>query len=175
MVNRLAHALPIRDPFTPTRNVSLAAMGEKFMNKKLLGLALISPLLIAGCTATSHFGVPDRAPTSRSGYRLRGHHQPGGGVTRRSRLSRQDREGPGTRREGDGAVLGLPGRRGEFVTGRSQPAGGGGRSLLGNRHPQNRIGGGRPVRLQQGDAHPARRSDSQQSRTRPAQHLDHFG
>ena len=31
------------------------------MNKKLLGLALISPLLIAGCTTTSHFGVPDRA------------------------------------------------------------------------------------------------------------------
>lgn len=31
------------------------------MNKKLLGLALISPLLIAGCTATNHFGVPDRA------------------------------------------------------------------------------------------------------------------
>ncbi len=31
------------------------------MNKMLLCLALISPLLIAGCTATNHFGVPDRA------------------------------------------------------------------------------------------------------------------
>ena len=31
------------------------------MNKKPLSLALISPLLIAGCTTTSHFGVPDRA------------------------------------------------------------------------------------------------------------------
>ena len=31
------------------------------MNKKLLGLALTSSLLIAGCTATNHFGVPDRA------------------------------------------------------------------------------------------------------------------
>ncbi|MBS1220932.1 MAG: hypothetical protein H6R24_1810 [Proteobacteria bacterium] len=31
------------------------------MNKKLLGLALAAPLLLAGCAATSHFGVPDRA------------------------------------------------------------------------------------------------------------------
>lgn len=31
------------------------------MNKKLLGLALVSQLLIAGCATTSHFGVPDRA------------------------------------------------------------------------------------------------------------------
>jgi len=31
------------------------------MNKKLLGLALVAPLLLVGCAATSHFGVPDRA------------------------------------------------------------------------------------------------------------------
>ena len=31
------------------------------MNKKLLGLALGSQLILAGCAATSHFGVPDRA------------------------------------------------------------------------------------------------------------------
>jgi OOP family OmpA-OmpF porin len=36
-------------------------MGGKIMNKKLLGFALVSQLLIAGCTTTSHFGVPDRA------------------------------------------------------------------------------------------------------------------
>jgi outer membrane protein OmpA-like peptidoglycan-associated protein len=31
------------------------------MHKKLLGLALAAPLSLAGCAATSHFGVPDRA------------------------------------------------------------------------------------------------------------------
>jgi outer membrane protein OmpA-like peptidoglycan-associated protein len=31
------------------------------VNKKLLGLALGSQLILAGCAATSHFGVPDRA------------------------------------------------------------------------------------------------------------------
>jgi outer membrane protein OmpA-like peptidoglycan-associated protein len=41
-------------------SLSLSFWSENIMNKKLLGLIVVS-LLLAGCATGSHFGVPDRA------------------------------------------------------------------------------------------------------------------
>ena len=73
------------------------------------------------------------------GFGHRGRYRQGGGVSRCSNLSRQDREGQGTGREGDGDLLGLQGRRSEGTNGPGPQPGGGGRSLLGAGNPQGRL------------------------------------